>query len=392
MKLKVSKRAIIVLIIGFCLGLLAIGGMFCYANFFVDRDFVVAKPAKFVKKPKNFELKLFMVGDALIHQAVYYDARQSDGSYDFKPMMDLIKPISSSYDLSYYNQETILGGASIGYSHYPRFNSPQEVGDAFIDAGFDLVSLATNHTMDKGEQGVLNSVSYWKSKEGIITSGQWASQEERDMVRIYEKNGIKYAFFSYTTLTNGLNTPYGKSYLNNVYSDEKAKNDIEKVRSQVDVVMVAMHWGTEYYLGVSDEQTRIANYLSSLGVDLIIGAHPHVVEPVEYINEGKTFVIYSLGNFISAQIGVERLTGLMMEVTIKKVVDVDDTVRISIENPKADLTYTRYYANSNNPDFEVFPYSQLNDNILPNYQSYYEKYKNIVSSRFPELQWGITGE
>ena len=391
MKLKVSKRAIFIIIIGIVLGLLACGGLFIYANFFVDKDYVVAVPRKFVKKPKEYELKLFMVGDALIHQAVYYDAMQSDGSYDFKPMIDLIKPISSSYDLAYYNQETILGGASIGYSHYPRFNSPQEVGDAFIDAGFDLVSLATNHTMDKGEVGVINSVNYWNSKSDVVTSGQWRSQEERDRVRIYEKNGIKYAFFSYTTLTNGLNTPYGKEYLNNVYSDEKARTDIEKVRSQVDVVMVAMHWGTEYYLGVSEEQTRIAYYLSSLGVDLIIGAHPHVVEPVEYINDGKTFVIYSLGNFISAQIGVEKLTGLMMEVTIKKVVDVDDTVRVSIENPKADLIYTRYFINSNNRQFKVFPYSQLNDNILPNYQSYYEKYKAVVSSRYNELQWGITG-
>ena len=95
-----------------------------------------------------------------------------------------------------------------------------------IDAGFDLVSLATNHTMDGGETGVINSVNYWKSKDGIVTSGQWASQEDRDRVRIYEKNNIKYAFFSYTTLTNGLNTPAGKDYLNNVYSDEKARTDI----------------------------------------------------------------------------------------------------------------------------------------------------------------------
>lgn len=206
-----------------------------------------------------------------------------------------------------------------------------------------------------------------------------------------KKMVLNMRFFSYTTWTNGLNTPAGKEYLNNVYSDEKAKADIEKVRDKVDVVMVAMHWGTEYSFNVSEDQSRIANYLSSLGVDLIIGTHPHVVEPVEYINDGRTFVIYSLGNFISAQIGVDRLTGLMMEVTIKKVVDVDGTTTISIENPKADLTYTRYFLNSNIRDFEVFPYSQLNDNILPNYLSYYDRYKAIVSSRYPELQWGITG-
>lgn len=392
MKKKVRiKRWIIILIIGLVLGGLVSGGYYLCSNFFIDKDFEKAVKKEAVKKPKTYEFKLFMVGDALIHESVYYDARIPNGGYDFKPMIDLIKPISSSYDLAYYNQETILGGSSIPYSNYPRFNSPQEVGDAMIDAGFDLVSLATNHTMDKGENGVVKSLNYWRSKKDIITAGSWLSQEERNVVRIYEKNGIKYAFFSYTTLTNGLNPPVDKSYLNDVYSDAKAKTDIEKVRDQVDVVMVAMHWGTEYSLGVSEDQKRIANYLSNLGVDLIIGAHPHVVEPVEYINDGKTFVIYSLGNFISGQIGVEKLTGLMMEVTVKKVVDVDGNVTVTIENPKADLTYTRYFINSSNRNFEVFPYSQLNDNILPNYKTYYEKYKNVVSSRYPKLQWGITG-
>ncbi len=341
--------------------------------------------------PVEYSARIFMVGDALIHSSIYQDAKQSDGSYDFRSMLEYIKPIALKYDLKYYNQETILGGASLGYSNYPRFNSPQEVGDAFIDAGFNLVSLATNHTMDKGEVGVINSVNYWKSKEGIVYSGQWTSSEERETVEIHEINGIKYAFFAYTTWTNGLNTPSGKEYLNNVYSDEKAKTDIEKVKDKVDVIIVAMHWGNEYSHGVSASQTSIANYLSSLGVNLIIGAHPHVVEPVEYINDGKTFVIYSLGNFISDQVGIERLTGLMMEVTIKKVIDIDDSVTVSIENPKAELIYTKSN-NSRDRDFKVYPYSQLNNTLLPNYMSYYEKYKGIVSSRYQDLVWGVTGE
>ncbi len=341
------------------------------------------------KIPKEYEAKMIMVGDALIHSGVYMDAEKSDGTYDFKPMLQYIKPIVSKYDLKYYNQETILGGKELGYSTYPQFNSPDEVGDAFLDAGFNLVSLATNHTMDKGEVGVLNSVNYWKSKKNVVYSGQWTSYEDRDQVRIYDINGISYAFFSYTTWTNGLETPVGKEYLNNVYSPEKAANDIAKVRDLADVIIVAMHWGTEYSLNVSQQQTEIANYLSSLGVNLIIGAHPHVVEPVEYINDGKTFVIYSLGNFISAQVGIERLTGLMMEVTIKKIVDIDDSVTISIEEPKADLTYTH---TDNYKNFRVYPYSKLDNVLLPNYMSYYEYYKGIVSSRYPELIWGLSGE
>ena len=347
-----------------------------------------------VKEPKEYNASLFMVGDALIHSAIYQDAKQADGSYDFKPMLEVIKPISSTYDLVYYNQETVLGGTELGLSNYPRFNSPYEVGDAFIDAGFNMVSLATNHTMDKGEVGVTNSVNYWKSKkDSVVYSGQWISAEEREAetAQVYEKNGIKYAFLSYTTWTNGLETPVGKEYLNNVYSPEKAAADIAKVKDKADVIIVAMHWGIEYSLGVSPNQEEIANYLSSLGVQIIIGAHPHVVEPVEYINDGKTFVIYSLGNFISDQEGNERLTGLMMSLDIKKVVGVNDEVKVTVENPSAELIYTKSnYGRKRN--FKVYPYTLLNNTILNGYNTLYEKYKGVVSSRYSDLHWGVTGE
>ena len=336
-----------------------------------------------------------MVGDALIHSAVYEDARQSDGSYNFKPMLEAIKPISSKYDIAYYNQETILGGTKLGLSNYPMFNSPQEVGDAFIDAGFNMVSLATNHTMDKGEAGVLSSVEYWKSKKNVAWSGQWSSEEERtnSIQKVYEVNGIKYAFISYTIWNNGLPTPAGKSYLNNEYSPEKAKTDIESVRDKVDFVIVAMHWGTEYSFKTDYKQDEIAAHLSNLGVDLIIGAHPHVIQTVEYINDKKTFVIYSLGNFISDQNDVDNFTGLAMEVTLKKVVNVDDTVEKSVIDPKAELVYTTTVKRGGvNHQFKVVPYPQLSDSQLPNHAALYEKYKAIVNECYPELVWGLSEE
>lgn len=395
-RVRKFKKKLIYIIPIILLFVVILGGVFFLNDynfsFFTKEEVKEERKVQLKAKiPREYTARLFMVGDALIHDSIYRDARVSKDVYDFRPMFEFIKPISSKYDLAYYNQETILGGASLGYSNYPRFNSPQEVGDAFLDSGFNMISLATNHTMDKGEQGVINSVNYWSSKKDIAFDGQRTSQEERDKARIYEKNGIKYAFFSYTTWTNGLETPIGKEYLNNVYSDEKAKVDIEKVRDKVDFVIVAMHWGNEYSLGVSQSQTNIANYLSSLGVDLIIGAHPHVVEPVEWINNGKTLVIYSLGNFISDQEGNERLTGLMMEVTLKKKVDGDGVTTNNIINPKAELIYTKsYYGGKRN--FKVYPYPQLNTSLLKNYTTLYEKYKGIVSSRYPELVWGVTGE
>ena len=390
-RIKLKKNALII-----CLFLFLI---LCLCIFFLSgKDKAIEVPKENIpnvevkddeKFPKVYEVKMIMVGDALIHDRLYNTVRNEDGSYDFKPTIQYIKPIITKYDLKYYNQETILGGAELGYSSYPQFNSPNEVGDAFLDAGFNLVSLATNHTMDKGERGVLNSVNYWKSKKNVVYSGQWSSWDERNEVHVYDINGISYAFFSYTTWTNGLETPNGKEYLNNVYSDEKAANDISKIRDLVDVVIVAMHWGTEYSLDVSSSQQYIANYLAGLGVDLIIGSHPHVVEPVEYINNGKTFVIYSLGNFLSAQYGIDRLTGLMVEVTIKKVVDVDGTITVSIESPKAELTYTQ---TNDYTKYRVYPYSKLNSTILPDYMNYYEYYKGIVSSKYHKLEWGLSGE
>jgi len=355
----------------------------------------VKEPVVKKKKVENYQAKIFMVGDALIHWGVYNDAKQSDGSYDFKPMLEAIKPISSKYDIAYYNQETILGGASLGYSSYPLFNSPQEVGDAFIDAGFNMVSLATNHTMDKREQGVLNSVAYWKSKPNVVTSGQWNSEEDREasITKIYEVNNIKYAFISYTIWNNGLPTPTGKSYLNNEYSDEKAASDIQKIRDKVDFVIVAMHWGTEYSFKVDYKQEEIANYLSGLGVDLIIGAHPHVIQTVESINNGKTFVVYSLGNFISDQNDVDNFTGLAFEVTLNKKKDIDDSITNTVINPRAQLVYTTTTSRGGvNHDFKVVPYPQLNDSLLRNYVQLYDKYKAIVNERYPELVWGLSGE
>ena len=389
-KLKKKFKMIILLFII----VLGVFGFF----FFKDSSFFHKKEVKKVKekikkvvekKPKEYTATVFMVGDALIHYGVYHDAQQADGTYDFKPMLEYMKPIVSKYDIAYYNQETILGGDNLGISSYPRFNTPQSEGEAFLDAGFNMVSLASNHTMDKGEQGVLNSVAYWKSKKDVAYSGQWSSFDDRaeQIAKVYEVNGIKYGYISYTTWTNGLETPVGKEYLNNVYSDEKAAADIATLKDKVDFIIVAMHWGTEYSFGVNEKQDEIAKYLSNLGVDLIIGAHPHVVESCEYINDNKTFVIYSLGNFISDQGDIDNLTGLAMEVTLKKVVNVDDTVTKSVESPKAELLYTK-----DKKDFRVIPYPQLNDSILSGYQNYYNKYKAVVNEFYPDLVWGLTYE
>lgn len=332
---------------------------------------------------KEYNVSLVMVGDALYHSGVYNDGLQSDGTYNYDSQLADVTPIIKNYDLAYYNQETILGGTELGLSNYPRFNSPQEVGDAFIKAGFNLVSLATNHTMDRGEKAILNSVSYWREKENVMTAGSYDSFEDRARSHIGEKNGITYAFLSYTYGTNGLPVPSGKEYLVNLFDKETVKKDIEEVRDKVDIVMVAMHWGVEYTHTPTKEQRDQAKFLADLGVDIIIGSHPHVIEPIEHI--GKTVVIYSLGNFISGQDGLMKRIGLLASLDIHKVVE-NDTTTISIDNVRGDLLYT--YHNGGYRKFRVIPFYKLTNDLLPNYKSIQEEYEAILNKNDDTIKVG----
>ena len=325
------------------------------------------------------KLNIIIVGDGLLHEALYADAFVN-GTYDFKPKLELIKPIIKEYDLAYYNQESILGGKELGVSTYPRFNSPQEFGDDMIDAGFNIVSLANNHTLDRGPEAIINSRAYWNSKPGIMVNGSATSEEERNNIQIMEKNGISYAMISYTTTTNGINSP--NNYYVNVFNREKAHEEISRIRPQVDLLMVAMHWGQEYNVGIINEQKEIANFLAEEGVDIVIGAHPHVIEPAQYI--GKTLVIYSLGNFISAQRTDEQLSGLMMTATVEKIYNKElNKYEVKVVNPVAKFSYT-YRKNVKN--YKVYPYNKLNQDIFPNYLAQYNILKARMQSMDPNIK------
>ena len=374
-KMKLKRRIKFLLLFLLLIGI----GLGCFGYDMLHGGKTTEKVVKTVKKekyPKEYKASLIMVGDALIHNSVYEDAHKDDGSYDFKPMLENIKPEIKKYDLAYYNQETILGGTELGLSNYPCFNSPYEVGDAFVDAGFNLVSLANNHTMDTGVPAIKNSLAYWKKQKDVYTAGSYSSFEERDTAKVAEVNGIKYAMLSYTVWTNGLNPPVGEEYYDNVYSDELAKADIERVRDKVDVLMVAMHWGTENSNIVDYQQEEIAKYLSSLGVDIIIGAHPHVVQKIGYVDD--TLVIYSLGNFLSGQIGTDKKSGLMASLNITKTVEKDKTSSIKIDNVKAEFVYT--YHDPSYHNFKLIRWKDLDDNILPGYREYFQELKNTIDN------------
>jgi len=370
-KIRVKRILLMVLLLIFIISLSITGYLFLTLD--KEKEEVIKEPEEIVEeKPKEKRMSLVAVGDALIHAALYLDAQTGYNTYDFNYMFEHVKPLIQDYDLKYYNQETIIGGKNLGVSHYPRFNSPDEIGENLVDIGFNLVSLANNHTLDKGEEGILYSVNFWKN-QNVVASGQSDSFEDRNNIKIYEQNDIKYAFIAYTDMTNGLTVPYGKDYLVNVYSDEQAKIDIESVRDKVDVVIVSMHWGEEYTHEPTYSEKREAQYLASLGVDLIIGSHPHVIQPVDFIED--TLVIYSLGNFVSGQspLGIAKTIGLMVGMDI--VVKED---KVTFENIDYKLLYT--YCTSNYQNYKVYPFEILTNDILYNYEALENEYMSIVTN------------
>lgn len=320
-------------------------------------------------------------------------------------MISYIKEIVSNYDIAYYNQETILGGSELGLSDYPTFNSPYEAGDAMLDAGFNLVSLATNHTMDSGKKAVENSCKYWQSKENVLTAGSYCSEEERNKINIKEINNIKYTMLNYTYGTNGM--PVSNDYLVNVWPTDidninnpekdtkyqaykkQVKEDIDKVKDKVDFLIVAMHWGVEYTHEPTAYEKDMASYLASLGVNLIIGTHPHVIQPVTWIDD--TLVIYSLGNFISAQYqnkstctNYKCTTELMTNLKIEKDIKNNQT-SVKITNVENELLYN-YYNQSTWRNFKVIPFSNPKiKEYLPNYKEVYNTYKAVVQKMDNEI-------
>lgn len=337
-------------------------------------------------------ISLIMAGDNLINDKLYNAAKKDDGSYDFKSMYSYIKDIVKNYDLAYYNQETILGGSEIGVSSYPAFNSPYEVGDATIDTGFNLVSLATNHTLDRGEKAIINSLNYWNNKSNVLTSGSYLSNDDRNKVNIKKVNNITYTMLNYTYGTNGIKVPEGKEYLVNIWPctgnnpdndtkyqeyKEVVKKDILRVRDKVDLLIVAMHFGVEYTHVPTKYQIDMAEFLSSLGVDIIIGTHPHVIMPITYIND--TLVIYSLGNFLSAQDtnnDYNTTVGLLSSIKITKNIDKDNNSSIKLSDLNNELIYT-----TNKDGYKIIPFSNPDiKDYLNDYERVYNKYANIVRS------------
>ena len=255
------------------------------------------------------EAVIIAVGDVMVHQAQFVQAYIANSKiYDFSPSFEYITPYLQASNLTVGNLETTLAGAERGYSAYPRFRSPDSLAQALRQAGFDLLCTANNHAMDSGGQGVSRTLEVIEEMD-LKAFGTARTQAERDTPLLVETNGISLAFLAYTYGTNGIPLPGGRDYMVNLIDQELMYADIQHARKAgADLVIVYMHWGLEYSTEPSPEQKELARFLAAAGAHIIIGSHPHVIQPMEYISmedengiQHRTFVAYSLGNFISSQ-------------------------------------------------------------------------------------------
>ena len=271
------------------------------------------------------KVTLIMVGDMLLHDRVEKSAQTDTGDYDYSAIFAHTKDLITEADLAIANEEVIIGGADLGVSGYPAFNAPFEFADQLVESGFDVICHGTNHALDKGGRGIMSCLTYWDNYPEIQVLGIHDSQEDQSKLTIIEKNGLKLAVLNYTYGTNGIelpaDMPFGVDYL----QEDAVIEDLSEAEEVADFTIVCPYWGTEYRLTPDSYQEKWTRIFVENGADLIIGTHPHVIEPVEWVEFGgnRALVYYSLGNFVNWTSGEgegvsNRMVGLMANVTLAK--------------------------------------------------------------------------
>ena len=307
----------------------------------------------------NEHISILTLGDNLLHMPVVNSGLKKDGSYDYSHIFAKLQPRIREADIAVIGQETPFGGKEFGYSGYPMFNSPSEMGKTLVKEGFDVVLHASNHILDKQAKGVENTLEFWNKYPDTLVLGINESPEEKETVDIIEKKGAKLAMLNYTYGTNGMVLPQGKEYLINYIDEDKISKDVKYAESNADFTIAFMHWGTEYSTKPDEEQKKLAEKMCEWGVDLIIGSHPHVIEPMEWIeseNGNRMLVYYSLGNFVSRQLEAVNLLGGMADVTLRY-----DGKAVEIERYEFVPIVTHY--DRNYTDFAVYTLESYDNDL-----------------------------
>lgn len=365
-KLRTDRLALV--IIG-CIAVvvcLVLGGKALLSGSDNNNDDQTAQQPSVVDEPqeeKETVISLVGVGDNLIHETVYLDAQNEDGTFNFEKMYANVRDDIQAADIAFINQETVLGGNELGLAGYPCFNSPTEIAQNLKDTGFTLANIASNHTLDRFQDGIDATIQAF-NEVGITVDGAYSSQEQFDTIPVFETKGVKFSFLAYTYGTNGIEppNPWSISY----FDENQIRSDVARAKEISDVVIVSAHWGDEHAHVPNDFQTYYAQLFADLEVDLVIGTHTHSIEPVEWltgVNGNKTLVIYSLGNFIGGMLTTNNAIGGMIKLDF-----VEKEENITIENVKWVPTFIHFEGDQNNIldvryNYQVYKLSQYTDEL-----------------------------
>ena len=352
-----------------------------------------------IELPSSSEGLIVAVGDIMVHTPQLSQARDpATGGYDFAPSFEFIADYLREGDITVGNFESTFAGRDRGYDGYPLFNSPDELALNLKEAGFDILCTANNHSLDRGEQGLYRTLDILE-ETGIPAFGTARSQEERDAVLVQELNeDINVAFLAYTDSTNGIPVPAGRDYMINYINLDRDpslteaesvfRRDIGRARQAgADLVAVYMHWGYEYHFTPSRWQEELALILAKSGADIILGSHPHVIQPMDYITvekengeEHSAFVIYSMGNFISNQ---HYIPGAIPTEEVKYGILVYIYVEKDLLSGETELTDVKYMLTWVNRDWRhrILPLYKVLENTPELYHIQQHKYNRLQPVR-----------
>ena len=273
----------------------------------------------------NIEIVSFLgVGDNIVYYGTVRDAQSKAVSggrkYNFKPIYSNVADLIKNADISFINQETLMCGEGYNFTYYPTFNGPQDMGYDIEEMGFDVVGIANNHMLDKGSAGLLKTIEFW-DKLPVTLIGGYKNKTDYNTVRVHEEKGVKIAFLAYAQDTNGIYP--SKNYDTHIpyLNEADIENEVARAKEVSDLVFVSVHWGEEGAFKPNNYQKQYAKKFADAGVDVILGHHPHVIQPVEWL-EGekgnKTLCVYSLGNFMAEQDRAYNMVGGMISFDIIK--------------------------------------------------------------------------
>ena len=377
-KRKAKKGPIIVLLLILILAIF--GSLNAFSDVF-KKEIEEDKPTELDKEEINRTVTFTFAGNVLINDRMWYDTSTEDNTYDFKYVFEDLKTTMKKSNINFYSQQSILGGKELGISYYSNYNSPIDLGEAMVDIGFNMVSLANYHAYDKGITGIMNSLDFW-NKNNVVYSGTSISEEKRNSNNIITKNNIKIGLLAYTM---GTDTVFNESYEINVYDKEIVKSDVETLKEKTDIIIVSMDWGNTGLFEVNSTQKEIANYLSELGVDIVVGNTGYSIQPIEKIN--NTLILYSLGNLLSGHILADSRISAVVDLKLNMNIK-DDVKTIQFSDINVLLTYAY---NNDTMNYRVIPFNKLT-NQLYNYQEYYDKYKEVLTRNIANINIYKIGE